>query len=72
MVQNDVIQEGVVSFSLCFNKAKDPFHKSVLKAVEQAILSYRGGCGKSRGDPDLPRDEGCLKRVPLLPKVKTL
>lgn len=41
MVQDDIKIEGnKVSFSIRFKKAKDPFHKSVIKAAESAILTY--------------------------------
>lgn len=41
MVQDDIAIEGnKVSFSIRFKKAKDPFHKSVIKAAESAILTY--------------------------------
>ncbi|MFA6581694.1 MAG: Mrp/NBP35 family ATP-binding protein [Paludibacter sp.] len=41
MVQDNISIEGnKVSFSLLFEKANDPFAKSVVKAAEQAILTY--------------------------------
>lgn len=41
MVQDDIRIEGVkVSFSIKFPKVNDPFSKSVVKAAEQAILTY--------------------------------
>ena len=41
MVQDDIRIEGdKVSFSLFFEKPNDPFAKSIVKASEQAILTY--------------------------------
>lgn len=41
MVQDDIRIDGnKVSFSLLFEKPNDPFYKSVVKASEQAILTY--------------------------------
>lgn len=41
MVQDNIRIEGnKVSFSIVFDKVNDPFSKSVLKAAEQAILTY--------------------------------
>jgi len=43
MVQDDIQIEGnKITFSLVFEKANDPFSKSVVKAAEQAILTYVG------------------------------
>lgn len=43
MVQDELLIEGnKVSFSLLFEKPNDPFTKSVVKAAEQAILTYVG------------------------------
>lgn len=40
MVQDDIRIDGnKVSFSIRFRKERDPFHKSVIKAAEQAILT---------------------------------
>ena len=41
MVEDDIRIDGnKVSFSLIFDKANDPFIKSVVKAAESAILTY--------------------------------
>ena len=41
MVEDDIrIAGNAVSFSLVFDKPNDPFAKSVVKAAEQAILTY--------------------------------
>ena len=43
MVEDDIRIEGnKVSFSIIFQKANDPFAKSLVKAAEQAILTYIG------------------------------
>ena len=43
MVEDDIRIEGnKVSFSLIFERANDPFQKSVVKAAETAILTYVG------------------------------
>ena len=43
MVQDNIRIDGnKVSFSLVFDKQNDPFAKSVVKAAEQAILTYIG------------------------------
>jgi len=41
MVQDNIyIQGNKVTFSIFFEKPNDPFAKSVVKAAEQAILTY--------------------------------
>lgn len=46
MVEDDIRIDGnKVSFSLIFDKPTDPFIKSVVKAAEQAVLTF--------GDPDI-------------------
>lgn len=41
MVEDDLRIEGLkVSFSLVFDKANDPFARSLVKACEQAVLTY--------------------------------
>lgn len=43
MVNDDIRIDGnKVTFSIQFEKANDPFAKSVIKAAEQAILTYAG------------------------------
>src|ERR1035437_9096793 len=43
MVNDDIqINGNKISFSLVFEKSNDPFSKSVVKAAEQAILTYVG------------------------------
>jgi len=51
MVDDNVRIEGnKVSFSIVFEKANDPFIKSVIKAAEQAILTYVGENVDVRGN----------------------
>ena len=43
MIEDDIRIEGnKVSFSILFEKPNDPFMKSLIKAVEAAILTYAG------------------------------
>ena len=43
MVHDEIHIDGKkISFTLVFEKANDPFSKSVVKAAEQAILTYVG------------------------------
>ena len=42
MVGDVSVEGNKVSFSLTFQKANDPFFKSVVKAAEQAIITYLG------------------------------
>ena len=43
MVQDNIrIENNKVSFSILFDKPNDPFAKSVVKAAEQAIITYIG------------------------------
>ena len=54
MVQEDLRVDGMkVSFSLLFEKPNDPFAKSVLKAAEQAILTYVGENVEIKGNINL-------------------
>lgn len=71
MVQDDIRIEGMkVSFSIRFPKANDPFSKSLLKAAEQAILTYISSDVDVRGNitalfdaPRLEVRENPLKQV---------
>lgn len=74
MVSDDIHIEGMkVSFSMLFEKANDPFIKSVVKAAETAILTY--------ADPDIDIKGNIEVRTPqvapaqpakLLPQVKNI
>ncbi|MDO4722229.1 Mrp/NBP35 family ATP-binding protein [Porphyromonas circumdentaria] len=51
MVQDDIRIEGMkVSFSIRFPKANDPFSKSLIKAAEQAILTYASPEAEIKGN----------------------
>lgn len=74
MVHDDILIEGnKISFSLVFEKANDPFSKSVVKAAEQAILTYVGDQVEIKGNISIitvepPR----LAPLPVLEKVKNI
>lgn len=76
MVQDDIRIDGnKVSFSIRFKKARDPFHKSVIKASEQAILSQIGQEVEIKGNiqalfPEPAPVPGKDNR--LLPEVKNI
>lgn len=51
MIEDDIRIEGnKVSFSIVFEKPNDPFSKSVVKAAEQAILTYIGEAVDIKGN----------------------
>ncbi len=74
MVADDIRIDGnKVSFSLIFDKANDPFAKSVVKAAETAILTYIGEDVEIKGNISIQS----LKPEPvatpkLLPDVKNI
>lgn len=74
MVEDDIRIEGnKVSFSLLFDRANDPFIKSVVKASETAILTYVGQEVEIKGNiavitKQAPRPEADK----LLPQVKNI
>ena len=74
MVQEDLVVDGTkVSFSLLFEKPNDPFSKSVVKAAEQAILTYVGENVEIKGNisvisNELPKP----KPSAILPNVKNI
>ena len=74
MVQNNIRIEGnKVSLSISFEKVNDPFAKSVVKAAEQAILTYLGEDIEIKGNietitPEPPKS----KSTSLLPNVKNI
>jgi len=74
MVNDDIRIEGSkVSFSLLFDKANDPFIKSVVRAAETAILSYISQEIDIKGNIRVvtPQDARNDKRE-LLPDVKNI
>jgi len=74
MVQDNIRIDGnKVSFSLIFEKPNDPFIKSVVKAAEQAILTYIGE------DVDIKGNISVVAKTPpksqpetILPNVKNI
>jgi ATP-binding protein involved in chromosome partitioning len=71
MVRDNIRIEGnKVSFSLVFEKPNDPFAKSIVKAAEQAILTYVGEEVEIKGNIELitkeipkPKPDSILKNV---------
>jgi ATP-binding protein involved in chromosome partitioning len=56
LVENEMVEDDIridgnkISFSLIFEKPNDPFVKSVIKAAEQAILTYAGEEAEIKGN----------------------
>ncbi|KGN98457.1 sodium:proton antiporter [Porphyromonas gingivicanis] len=71
MVQDDIRIEGMkVSFSIRFPKSNDPFSKSLIKAAEQAVLTYASENAEIKGNitalfeaPDSEIKENPLEQV---------
>lgn len=74
MVQNDIQIEGnKVSFSILFEKPNDPFAKSVVKAAEQAILTYVGENVDIKGNISIiSKEPPKPKPAAILPNVKNI
>lgn len=74
MVQDNIRIEGKkVSFSLIFEKPNDPFAKSVVKAAEQAILTYIGEEVDIKGNVDIAvKEQPKPKPASILPDVKNI
>jgi len=74
MVHDDIRIEGnKISFSLVFEKANDPFSKSVIKAAEQAILTYVGEHVEIKGNISIITVEPPKPApLPILEKVKNI
>jgi ATP-binding protein involved in chromosome partitioning len=74
MVNDDIrIEANKVSFSIVFEKANDPFAKSVVKASEQAILTYIGEGVHIKGNIKiLSKAVPPKKTVEILPGVKNI
>lgn len=71
MVQDDIRIDGnKVSFSILFQKVRDPFHKSLLKAAKNAILSELGGDLEVDVQPLFPVAPPIEAEAPILPDVK--
>ena len=74
MVQDDIRIDGMkVSLSILFEKANDPFVKSVVKAAEQAILTYVGEEVEIKGNiTPMQKVVAPPKPVSILPDVKNI
>lgn len=74
MVQDDILIDGnKVSFSILFEKPNDPFAKSVVKAAEQAILTYIGENIDIKGNISIVMKEAPKpKPASILPNVKNI
>ena len=74
MVHDDILIEGSkISFSLVFEKSNDPFSKSVVKAAEQAILTYIGEHVDVKGNISMIfREMPKPAPLPILDKVKNI
>ncbi len=75
MIEDDLRIDGnKVSFSIIFPKATDPFIKSVVKAAEQAILTFVGKDVDIVGNISVktPRQAPAEPAAPVLPGVKNI
>ena len=74
MVHDEIHIDGKkISFTLVFEKANDPFSKSVVKAAEQAILTYVGEDVEIKGNINVISKEAPKpKPAPVLEKVKNI
>jgi len=75
MVEDDIRIDGMkVSFSIIFEKANDPFLKSVIKAAETAILTYISPDVEIKGNIKAIVPELAARPEPdkLLPQVKNI
>lgn len=74
MVQDDIHIEGnKITFSLAFEKLNDPFCKSVVKASEQAILTYIGEQAEIKGNISIiTKEMPKPKPISVLPNVKNI
>ena len=74
MVEDDIRIDGrKVSFSLLFEKANDPFRKSLVKAAEQAIKTYIAPDVEIEGNVAIKvKEQPKKKERKVLPKVKNI
>ena len=74
MLEDDIRIDGnKVSFSLIFEKQNDPFAKSVVKAAEQAVLTYVGEFVDIKGNINIKyKQEPKPQAVAILPGVKNI
>lgn len=73
-VSDDIHIDGMkVSFSMLFDKANDPFIKSVVKAAETAILTYADPNIEIKGNIEIRTKQAeSAKPAKLLPQVKNV
>ena len=74
MVDDNIRIDGnKISFSLILDKPNDPFAKSLVKASEQAILTYAGAEADIKGNIDIRyRTQIPAQPEKLLPEVKNI
>ncbi len=74
MIKDDLRIDGnKISFTLVFEKSNDPFAKSVVKAAEQAILTYIGEDIDIKGNIGIEMKEAPKPKVAsILPDVKNI
>ncbi|MBP1675693.1 MAG: ATPase-like, ParA/MinD [Bacteroidetes bacterium] len=74
MIQDNIRIDGnKISFSIIFDKVNDPFSKSVVKAAEQAILTYIGEDIDIKGNIGIETKEAPKPKAnPVLPDVKNI
>ena len=74
MVQDNIhIQGNKVTFSIFFEKPNDPFAKSVVKAAEQAVLTYISQDIDIKGNIEIITKEAPKpKPISILPNVKNI
>lgn len=75
MIKDDLRIDGnKVSFTLVFEKANDPFAKSVVKAAEQAIITYIGEDVDIKGNIGMEMKEAPKPKATtsILPNVKNI
>ncbi|HOI27818.1 MAG TPA: Mrp/NBP35 family ATP-binding protein [Paludibacteraceae bacterium] len=74
MVEDNIRIDGnKISFALLFDKANDPFAKSLVKACEQAILTYVGEEAEIKGNIEVRFKKAAPEvQEKLLPGVKNI
>lgn len=75
MVEDDIRIDGrKVSFSLIFDRPTDPFIKSIVRAAEQAVLTYAAADADIKGNIAVKtrRPTPAKEDTPLLPGVKNI
>lgn len=74
MVADDIRIDGRrVTFSLIFDKPTDPFIKSIVKAAEQAVLTYAAADAEIRGNITVTtRQPAAAAKAPVLPGVSNI